>query len=448
MTGWLKRAQRHLSTDPECVERGFVAVSESDIALSEDDPEQARARAELAVELGDRCGSLDLHALGLQALGRSLMALGNTRDGLATLDEAMTLVLGQRLRPVFTGWIYCTSLAACMERADLDRASEWTEAALHWCDSISDLTPYHGICRMHRVEITALRGDWVRAESEARRTVEEMEGLEQHVVAEALYAIGEICLRRGDLTAAEDWFARAHEKGRDPQPGLSAIRLAQGNVEAAAAGLRLSLASAVVPTLQRARLLAQRVEVAIAANDLHTALTSAGALEHIAADTPTALLEAIALTARAWVCLAGDLVDDCLQNARRAWSLWQKMKLPYDAARTRMMIGMASERAGDLDRAHAELEAARSAFEQLGAKLDGRAVAEHLRDATGLPCGLSARELEVLRLVASGKTNREIAAVMVISEHTVSRHLQNIFRKLDVPSRAAATAFAFENALV
>jgi hypothetical protein len=170
--------------------------------------------------------------MGIQTLGRVLIAGGDTREGTALLDEAMALVLGQRLTPLFTGLIYCNVVAACMERADLGRASEWTEAAMAWCGSISEITPYHGICRMHRVEITAMRGDWARAESEALRTVEEMQGLEQHVVAEALYAIGEIHLRRGDLAAAEDWFMRAHEMGRDPQPGLAAVR--PGSTSAAA----------------------------------------------------------------------------------------------------------------------------------------------------------------------------------------------------------------------
>lgn len=447
-SGWLKRAHRHLTAHPDCVERGFVAVSDSDVARTNGDLEQAREHAELAVELGERCGSLDLHAMGLQTLGRVLISRGDMTEGLAMLDEAMTLVVGQRLSPLFTGWVYCAVVGACMERADLGRASEWTDAAMAWCGSISDLTPYHGVCRMHRVEIAALRGDWQRAESEALRTVEEMQGLEEHVVGEALYAIGEINLRRGDLSAAEEWFMRAHGHGRDPQPGLATVRCTQGKLDAAAAGLRGSLASTLEPSLQRARLLATHVDVSIAANDLATAEEAVEKLELVVSETPTTLLEAIAVTARASLYLAEGNIDETLQHARRAWALWQQLKLPYDAARVRVVIGLASKRAGDLDRAQIELEAARAAFERLGARLDARAVAEHLNDATDLPCGLSSRELEVLRLVAAGKTNRQIAGSMVISEHTVSRHLQNIFRKLGVSSRAAATAFAFEHALV
>jgi ATP/maltotriose-dependent transcriptional regulator MalT len=210
----------------------------------------------------------------------------------------------------------------------------------------------------------------------------------------------------------------------------------------------VALASTPGPALHCARLLATQVEVSIAASDLAAAEEGARALEAVASDGETTMLEAIASTARASVCLANGDIDPALQYARRAWTLWQQLKSPYDIARTRTLIGLASKRAGDTERAQIELEAARMAFERLGADPDARAVAEHLRDGTDLPRGLSARELEVLRLVAAGKTNREIAAAMIISEHTVSRHLQNIFRKLDVPTRAAATAFAFENSLV
>ncbi len=447
-SGWLRRAQRHLAGHDACVERGFLAITESELARTAGNLELARARADVAVELGERCNSLDLHAMGIQTLGRALIASGEMRDGMALLDEAMTLVISQRLSAMFTGWIYCNVVATCMECADVGRAGEWTVAAMMWCTSVSELTPYHGICRMHTVEIDVMHGDWRRAESEALRTAQEMQGMEQHVVADALYAIGEINLRRGDLAAAEEWFMRAQEKGGDPQPGLASVRLAQGKLHAAAAGLRLSLSSAVEPTLRRARLLATQVDVSIAANDRATARQAAEALEDIASRTSSTLLDAMVTTALAALLLAEGEAESASQNAHQAWSMWQQLKSPYDAARSRMLIGLAAKHAGDADRAYSQLEGARAAFERLGAEADARVAAAHLSKANDLPRGLSMRELEVLRLVASGRTNREIATEMVISEHTVSRHLQNIFRKLDVASRAAATAFAFENSLV
>lgn len=447
-SGWLRRAQRHLESDADCIERGFVAITESEIACAAGELEQARRGAELAIELGERCRSLDLHAMGIQTLGRALIAGGHIHEGMGLLDEAMALVLSHQLSPLITGWIYCNVVATCMARADLGRAGEWTDAAIAWCGSISALTPFHGICRMHRVEIAALRGDWQHAEAEALRTVEEMQGLEQHVVAEALYAIGEIHLWRGDLPTAEEWFVRAHELGRNPQPGLAVIRLAQGKVDKATTAIRLSLASACEPTIQRSRLLATQVDIALAGHDPHTAAEAATALEQVAVETGSTLLEATALLARAALDLSAGDLDQAISAATRAWSLCQQLKLPYDAARARMIIGVASKRAGDSDRAQVELEASRVAFDRLGAARDARAAAEQLRAASDLPRGLSTRELDVLRLVAAGKTNREIAATLIISEHTVSRHVQNVFRKLDVSSRSAATAFAFEHSLV
>ena len=446
-SGWLKRAQRHLGGESDCVERGFLAITESDVARTSGDIEQARTHAAHAVDLGERCGSLDLHAMGIQTLGRALLASGQIGEGMALLDEAMTLAVGRRLSPMFTGIIYCNVVAACMQRADLARASEWTEQAMAWCGSISDLTPYHGICRMHRVEIAAMHGRWDEAESEAQRTLREMQDMEQHVIAEALYVIGEICFRRGDVSAAEVWFMRAQQAGRDPQPGLATVRVAQGRVDAAAAGLRLSLTSASEPTLQRARLLSAQVDVLVALGDLQGAADSTQALDAVASETPSMLLDALAMTARASVCLAQDQTDEALRSARDAWSMWQRLKLPYFAAKARVIIGVAAEQAGDRDHAQVELDAARGMFERLGAVLDARAIGIRQRAGADMPGGLSARELEVLRMVASGKTNREIAAEMVISDKTVSRHLENIFRKLDVTTRAAATAFAFKHQL-
>jgi ATP/maltotriose-dependent transcriptional regulator MalT len=447
-TGWVRRAERHLAADPNCVERGFLAITESDLARQSGDTDRAREAAELAIELGERWSSADLHAMGIQTLGRAHIAAGRVGEGIALLDEAMTLVVGGRLAPLFTGWIYCNVLVACMECADVARAGEWTESAMAWCDAVPDLSPFHGICRIHLAEVTAMRGQWDRAQAEAMKTAREMEGMEQHVVAEALYAIGEIALRRGDLAAAEDWFSRAQALGRDPQPGLALVRLAQHRIDAAAAGLRTSLAATSSPPLGRARLLAAAADVAIAAGDAEGARAALTGLEELSKRVGTALLDAMTAMVRATVGLAEERTDDALRDGRHAWTLWRKLKLPYEEARARLLVGTASGLAGDTERAAAELEAARAAFERLGAAHDAKSVAEQLREASAFPRGLSEREVEVLRLVAAGKTNREIGAELIISEHTVSRHLQNIFRKLDVSSRAAATAFAFEHTLV
>lgn len=276
--GWLQRAQRHLLAEPECVEQGFLAFAQADMAHFAGDCDHARTLAERVIQLGQRFDNPDLLALGIETQGRALIAQGRVAEGTAQLDEAMCSVVAGQLSPLFTGWVYCQVLRACRQLADLRRAGEWTEAARSWCESLPTASPYHGLCRVHR-------------------------------------------------------------------------------------------------------------------------------------------------------------------------AVWQELGLPYEAVKARQLIGVATKRAGDEEGARRELRAAQAGFERLGAAVDARMVAGLLGGRARLPRGLTEREAEVLRLVAGGSTNREIAAQLVISEHTVARHLQNIFLKLDVSSRTAAAAFAFEHAL-
>ena len=249
------------------------------------------------------------------------------------------------------------------------------------------------------------------------------------------------------MAGAEEAFGRAHGLGFEPQPGLALLRLDQGKVEAAATALRVAVAGERGNQLRRARLLAAQVDVALAAGDIGTAGPAADELERIAGAFATPVLDAAAATARGAVRLAEDDVSGALDSLRRACGVWQELRLPYEAARTRMLYGLALREAGDREDAVLELRAALAAFERLGAAADAERAAELLAEQPQLPRGLTGREVEVLRLVAAGKSNRDIAAELVISEHTVARHLQNIFAKLDVSSRSAATAFAFEHRL-
>lgn len=447
-SGWLQRAKRHLESEPECVEHGFLLIAEADMAHGRGDLEEVRELAERAIEVGQRLSSPDLLAMGIQALGRVLIFQGKIAEGVGLIDEAMTSVVAGELSPFFTGWIYCNVIGACLEIADFRRAGKWTEAAKTWCESIAARSPWHGLCRLYRVEVDSLRGAWEEAEAEAGRAGDELMVFGPYVAAGAFYEIGEIRRRKGDLAGAEDAFRRAHELGRDPQPGLALVRLAQGKIDAASAALQRSLADESGSRLQRAKLLAARVEVGLAAGDLEIARSTADELESIARDLESQGLHAAAATARGASQIADEDVSGALTSLRPALRVWQELGLPYEAAQVRTLIGIAARQAGDEEGARLELEAARAAFERLGAKADALRAAELVGEGERLPHGLSAREAEVLRLVAAGKSNREIGAELFISEHTVARHLSNIFTKLGVSSRAAATAFAFEHDLV
>jgi ATP/maltotriose-dependent transcriptional regulator MalT len=445
--GWLRRAERHLDGLPECVEHGYLALARAGGARERGDLARAESLASDALAMGRRAAAPDLVAMALQELGRIMVALGRTDEGAAHLDDAMCSVVAGELSPLFTGWVYCTVLQACLEMADLRRAAEWTEAALAWCEGLADRSPYHGLCRVHRAEVTALRGAWEDAETQALRASEELLEMWPATAAAAFYAVGEIRRRRGLLAGAEEAFARAGELGLDPQPGLALVRLAQGRAGEAAAALRRAAAAAGT-RMHRADLLAARAEVALAVGDVDEARDAGAALDALAGGGDGGVLEAIAAMTRAALRLADDDVEAALRDAGRAWTVWQELRLPHEAARARLLLGRATLQAGDRDRARIELEAAHAAFARLGADRDARAAAALLGRPAPAPGGLSDREVEVLRLVASGRTNREVAAAMSLSEHTVSRHLQNIFAKLRVSSRTAATAFAFEHDLV
>jgi ATP/maltotriose-dependent transcriptional regulator MalT len=299
---------------------------------------------------------------------------------------------------------------------------------------------------VNRAEVARLRGSWAEAEAEARRAADELVGVEPRMAAWAFAQLGEVRRRLGDLAGAEAAFERAQELGADPQPGLALMRLEQGKTDAARSTLRLALDGAFQPTA-RARLLAAQVEAAVAAGAVDEARAAAAELGSMAEAVDLPVFGAAAATAAGAVALAEGDVPAALDALRRACSTWQDLRLPYEAARARALFGRALLAGGDEDGARRELRGALAAFDGLGAARDVADVREVLEGRRALPAGLTAREAEVLRLVAAGKTNRDIAVELVISEHTVARHLQNMFAKLGVSSRAAATAFAFEHGL-
>jgi ATP/maltotriose-dependent transcriptional regulator MalT len=445
--GWLMKTQ-HLAKDvPEGVGHGLLLIVEATVARFSGDMPRALELAGEAAELGRRLDDPDLSAMATHMQGVLLVAAGDIARGVALLDEAMTSVVAGQLSPWFTGIVYCSVIGTCLEIADVRRADQWSEAARAWCETLPPESPFPGMCRVNRAEVARLRGAWPEAEAEATRASVELMEFDPMGAAQALYETGEIRRRIGNLIGAEECFARAREIGFDPQPGLSLLRAANGNMDAALAGLRLAATTITESRLRRARVLGALVDVALSFGDLDGASEAADLLAALAADSDAPILETTATTAAGALLLARGEAATAVDRLRDACASWRDLRLPYEGARARVLYGLALRSAGDEDDAILELRSAVAAFDRLGATPDRDEAARLLPGASPLPRGLTPREAEVLRLVAAGKTNRDIAADLVISEHTVARHLQNMFTKLGVSSRSAATAFAFEHDL-
>jgi ATP/maltotriose-dependent transcriptional regulator MalT len=444
--GWLAKAHRHLDGQPECFEHGMLWTMEATVRRHGGDLDGSIELAQRAAALARRLHEGGGLAMAIHTEGMAQIAAGQVQQGLTLLDEAMASVLAGELDPFLTGVVYCNVIGACLEIADLRRASEWSEAARDWCDSLSADSPFHSLCRVNRAQVARLAGAWPEAEAEASLAADEMERSDAGEIGSAWSELGEIRRRRGDLEGSAAAFERARAHGVDPQPGRALLALARGKQQEAATALRSARdGSPSVP--ERVRLLAASVDVAIACGDLVEANACAVELRAATAELATPSLRAMADHADGAVSLAEGDPEAALSPLRRACAAWADLHFPYEHARSRHLLGTAMRASGDEEGGEAELRAAGAAFERLGARLDVAAVDALLRPDGALPAGLTAREGEVLRLVASGKTNRDIAVELVLSEHTVGRHLQNIYAKIGVSSRAAATAFVFEHGL-
>lgn len=449
-TGWLARAQRLVDRERnECVEQGYLLLPVAEKHLVAGDCETGYATAAQAAEIGERFGEADLIACARHVQGRALMLQGRIDRGLALLDEIMLAVTRGELSPVVTGLIYCSVIEGCQQVYALDRAREWTYALAQWCEDQPELVAFTGVCLVHRAEIMQLHGAWRDALEEARRACERCsQAANQHAAAGAFYRQAEIYRLQGKFPEAEEAYRSASQWGWEPQPGLSLLRMAQGRTDAAAAAIRRVL-GATTDRLQRTRLLPAYIEIMLVMGDVHEARGACRELEEIAEAYDTGVPGAMAAHARGAIELAEGNAQAALGFLRRAWQVWQQVEAPYEAARVRILMGLACHALGDNEGAGLELGAARAAFEQLGARpdlaridaLSGRPPSDDLH-------GLTARELQVLRLIAGGNTNKAIAAELCLSVRTVDRHVSNIFNKLDVPSRAAATAYAYEHKLV
>jgi ATP/maltotriose-dependent transcriptional regulator MalT len=443
-SGWLGRAQRLLETWPEeTAEHGLLLVPRIFQLEATGDLVGAAALAREAASLGARCDDHDVFAIALHAEGQALISAGRVREGLSRLDEAMVVVTTQAVWPFVVGIVYCGVILACQNAFEVARARQWTRALTEWVAEQPELVAFTGRCLVHRAELLQLGGSWEDALEEARLAGERFVETNNPAAGIAHYRQAELLRLRGELDAAEESYREASSHGWEPQPGLAQLRLAQGRRDAALAAIRRASTEIGEP-LKRAALLPAHVEIALAAGEIDEARTACIELRHLATQFESAMLDAIVAHAEGAVALAEGDPPAALARLRHAQRTWLELDAPYEVARTRLLIAQACSALGDSEAGALELEAARDLFERLGARTD----LTRLPTPAGPSYGLSARELEVLRLVAAGRTNRQIAGALVISEHTVARHLQNIYRKLGLSSRAAATAFAFEHELV
>lgn len=447
-SGWLERLRQLVADHGNTVEAGYVAVAEAGWAHVGQDLDTALVHAERAAAVGRDAGDANLTALATETCGRILIALDRVSDGLGLLDDAMVSVVGGELDPLFTGWIFCEALSVCRDLADMHRATEWTDAAMRWCDGMDQGRVYSGICRVHQVELMCLRGAWATAEVEVGRACDELTSVDPRYAGEAYYVAGELCRLHGDFAGADKAYRRAHELGRQPQPGLALVRLAQGQTDTALAGLRRAVDGAPSAPLTRARLLAALVEAELQSRDVAAARAAVDDLGAMVDDNRSPYLGAIRDRCHGAVALEAGDTSAALEHLARARDAFADLGMSFDAAQVQVRLGIAASRTRDTDGARLELMAARATFAQLGAGPDLEVADGLLRERPPHPGGLTDRQLEVLRLVAHGRTDREIAATLFISEHTVARHVSNIRSKLGVPSRAAATAFAYQHHLL
>lgn len=450
---WVGRGLELLG-DEQCVERGYLTMAWGMGALLSGDAAAAVDRIEEASALAERFDDIDLKILTRLGRGHLLIHSGRYGEGIALLDSILAPLMTGDASTAVAGLAYCAVIGTCSNRYDVARAQQWTAALTDFVEAQPDIVPYSGACLVHRAELLQLHGEWPAASDAAAAARARFAMADNDRLAGmADYAAAEVDRLRGELDRAEEGYREASRKGHDPQPGLALLRLAQGRVEDAAATVR-RLVTDGGDAGRRPMVLAAHVLVMLQVGDADAARTSCQALEEVAEQSGVPFVRATADLCHGATLLQDGKPGPALAAVHRAARDWMALDAPYEVARARELAGLACRALGDEDSATLELEAARSTYRALGARtdlarLDGRGVpVASATDRRADNGSLTPRELEVLRLVATGATNRMIATRLVLSEKTVARHLSNMFTKIDVPSRAAATAYAYEHGLV
>jgi DNA-binding CsgD family transcriptional regulator len=447
-SGWLSRAERLLQDESDCVEKGYLFLPVGYRSVHERDGAKGFEAFGHARKIGEQFKDRDLVTLALQGQGRALIRQGEIARGVALLDEAMVGVTAGEVSPLTAGGVYCSVLDACGEIFDLRRAQEWTSALERWCASLPEVVPYRGQCLVRRAEILQLHGAWEEAILQAREACERFSQSHKPEAGSAFYRLAELHRVRGEYAEAETAYREAGRWLRTPLPGIALLRLAQGQSAAASSSIR-RIAEEVREPGSRARVLESFVEIVLAMGDVAAARASADELHEIAIRFDAPWITAMSTRAMGAVLLAEGDLKRALAELRRSWILWCELDAPYEAARTRVLIASVCKRLDDCDAAKLELEMAHEVFQKLGAAPDLARLKEFSSKTKHSDTSpLTTREIQILKLVATGRTNRGIATKLGISEKTVARHISNIFNKLSISSRAAATAFAYQHQLV
>jgi len=450
-SGWIARGERLLSDEhnPDCAEKGMLLIPQALAALSSGHASRARLLFGNAAKTGEHFRNADLIALGRLGLGQSLIQLGDVAEGIKLLDETMIVMETEEVFPIVNGIVYCAVIETCRKVWDLERAQEWTSALTRWCNAQPDIVPFRGECLVRRAEVFQFHGEWTRALEE---TIGACDLLTRHpgikAAGEAYYRQAELHRLVGHFDKAEACYHEAAKRGRIPQPGLALLRLAQGRKDAAETSIRNTVLE-TIDSRRRADLLPALVSIMIAVKKPDEAHGAAKELCGIARDFNVPYLLAMCAHCLGAVHLVKGNVQPALEQLQKAMKYWNTLNLPYESACTRELRGLLYRELNDQDNATSELAAAKWIFEQLRAMPDLERVNRLLNKPRDYQShGLTLRELQVLRLVASGKTNKSVANELFISERTVDRHVSNIFNKLSVSSRVEATAFALTNELL